>query len=208
MNFPFLLRLLPLLLLFCAFPQAALAFPSPQPPRLSEPDRSRLDAGEIIASARRSGDEIELQVTAVIDAPASEVWEIVRDFGTTADWVPDMKRSDVVERSEDRMVADAVTGVPVFRDRAYRLDIRVVTVRNGAFASHWRNVDGHGNINTMRGYWWVEPWGESGERSIARQVSWMDLGIPVPSGIVRRSAERELPATMEALRTRHRRMYR
>ena len=184
-----------------AVPAAVLAAPpTPQRFQPSDAQRERLDRGEIIARAER-GDLIRMEIVAVIDAPLEDVWRVVWDFGSAADWVPDMVSTEVVERGNGWFTADAITGLPFpLRDRSYRLRVARHPMSGDVRASHWENETGHGNINVLRGFWVVEPWQDDPARTLARQVTWMDFGLIVPDGMVARAARRELPATMEALR--------
>lgn len=183
-------------------PFAHAAPPVPRPLQPTAEQRALLEQGGILADARR-GELIVLEVAGVIDAPIDAVWEVVWDFGSASQWVPDMEETRVVERGDAWFTADAVTALPFpLRNRAYRIRVERARAPAHARASQWENVPGHGNINVLKGYWYLEPWGEDGQRTLARQVTHADFNLAIPDALIARGARRELPATMEALRRR------
>lgn len=179
---------------------------TPRVPELDSEEVASLDAGEILVEAGASGSIVTGYVIGVVDSPLDEVWSVVRDFEGQSDWIPDMYGSRVVERNGNIVVGEGATSVPFpLTDRRWQIRIRhsedVVDGVETRVAT-WEDVPDYGNMNDNDGYWLLQPFQGSADRTLVAYRVRVDAGISVPDGIERSVQRRLYPGFIRGLRDR------
>lgn len=161
-------------------------------------------AGEILVEGER-GDINRGEVIGFVNGPVDEVAAIVRDIDRHETWFPDTETSTLISSTATTSVSEGRTGVPLVRDRYWRLDGRQESASfNGVscevmyYAYDDRYEDG--NMEELYGYWLLCP---EGNGTLVKYVINADLGIWLPNGIITWAQRRMLPGIIEGLQERH-----
>ncbi len=191
-----------------AFGVASLSFglvgaqEMPGPRELSEEQEVALLEGDPIAEVTRNGQNNRAELVAIIDAPPGDVWEVVIAYDRYEGWFPDQIVADIIERDDGTGVLYGETRVPVLRNRTYRLtEVRRSEVIDGetVFIDEWEYVPDSGNLDSSTGFWYITPYGDSGEQTLVRMVVSADLGIWLPQTLINWGTRRMLPGIAEGI---------
>ena len=188
-------------------PILAHAQMSAESPEVEGERKSKLEAGEILVETSNEDDGIHTDLIGVVDAPPEQVWEVISDYDSQSEWMPDLKEeSRVLEREDGDEICLSANDFPwPLADRTYKLRYRYEqeTVDGvERFVATWSYVDGSGNIDDIDGYWLVQPFDGDDERTLVRQQTIVDLGVSVPGFLMKRGSRNKLPNIIEALRER------
>jgi len=160
----------------------------------------RLAAGEVVVRDTLDGGESRRPVTAAvrIKAAPEAIWNVMTDCERAASFVPDLRRCRRLESAADgawELIEHEVqyswflpTIRYVFRadyQRPWRIDFRRVS----------------GDLKDQKGTWLLEATPE-GSATIVLYELYVDPGFWVPQAWVRHALRHDLPALLEALRTR------
>ena len=191
-------------------PSAGLAQMEPEPRSLSAEEAERVRRGEILVwsdVARKYGESV-----AVLDGSVGELAEILFDWEGLPDWIPAQSAARILEQKGDSMVVYGESKMPFpFGKRKYRARVATgeATDESGQPIAYltWRYIPGSGNLKESRGFWYIQPYGDSSERTLARYVAYADPGIWLPSFIIDWATKDVLPKVMKALGERHAELY-
>jgi hypothetical protein len=204
--------LLPLLL--------ALAAPAPDPagppPALPPPpaaaEAARLAAGEVLLATRPAGPRslVEEVGRGIIDARPERVFAAVVDFAHYQEWVPFVKRSDALPRSDGAIVSFQSLELPFpLGRRYYKIQARSAVTGEGdarTWRAWWRYLPGTGNVADHHGWWVLAPYG--GGRTLGTCVLYTDPAQGMPGWLVHRGMAATMPYIFSGLRQQiHRSRY-
>lgn len=175
-------------------------------PSLSNSQIERLNRGEVVIDVV-SGEVPVGDAMGVVDYPAAQVIEVIRDFAAYEDWMNDIEESQVLEDlGNNNYVCRGETDTP------WPMENRVWTVNAwggetqidglDVLLSVWTYVPESGNLVDTQGYWLLIPWGDNGEKTLVRYHLRVDLGTILPDFLLEWSTENFLPAKITDLRDR------
>jgi hypothetical protein len=162
--------------------------------------QQRLLAGEVVVRSTLDTSEARGRVSAAvrINAGPEAIWNVMTDCEHASSFVPGLKHCRRVESSPDEaweLIEHEVkyswllpTIRYVFRadyQRPRRIDFRRVS----------------GDLKDQEGTWLLEATPD-GSATIIQYEVYLDPGFWVPQALVRHSLRKDLPAVLEALRTR------
>jgi len=143
-----------------------------------------------------------------IPAPRSEVLRVLQDYERYPEFMPRVRRTDVVERSGERAIVSYTLALPLGNEKRWRIEIAPErSATRSVLSWHlvaWEGLSERETIRDTRGSWQLEP-GSGGEGStLVTYRVYTDPG-PVPLGfgwIVDWMSERSLPQVLERTRER------
>jgi ribosome-associated toxin RatA of RatAB toxin-antitoxin module len=114
--------------------------------------------------------------TAEVDAPLERCWALIEDVTAAPEWQGGVERMDVVQRDEEgrAVVCDTVSDAKVRKVKS-----RVRFSYDAPTRVSWRQIE-EGDLNSVEGYWQLEPLGEGRTR--------VTYGLAVDPGPVPRLA--------------------
>jgi Polyketide cyclase / dehydrase and lipid transport len=188
-----------------------LAAPPAPAAELGSRERERVSAGEILVRELSAASDERKSFEAFVEIPAhrSEVLRVLQDYERYPEFMPRVRRVDVLERSGEQAVLAYTLALPLGHQKRYRIAIEAEPGPGAQSLLRWNLVAWEGlaeseTIRDTRGSWQLEP-GSRGEAStfVTYRVS-TDPG-PIPLGlgwIVDWMSEKSLPAVLEKTRER------
>lgn len=186
-------------------PRVGLAQTEPGPRPLSAEEAERVRIGEILVWSdvdRKYGESV-----AVVNGSVGEFAAILFDWENFPEWIPAQSVARVLEQEGDSLVVYGESKMPFpFGRRKYQA--RVVTGEETDESGEpiayltWQYIPGSGNIKQSSGFWYMRPYGEGGDQTLARYVAYADPGIWLPSFIIDWATKDVLPKVMKALQER------
>jgi ribosome-associated toxin RatA of RatAB toxin-antitoxin module len=176
----------------------AVSAASPAGPRqLSEDQRHRLAAGEVLVddTMPRGASETARGGTALalVRATPDQVWRVLVDYPGHSRYYPRVVAAEVVEQDERRVVVRYHVGLGPF-SFGFHMD-KFPDARRRRIDWHLADGHGHGLFRENSGYWQVDP---SDGASLVTYAIAVRTMLP---GFVTRGAEREsLTETVTAMR--------
>jgi ribosome-associated toxin RatA of RatAB toxin-antitoxin module len=176
----------------------AVSAASPAGPRqLSEDQRHRLAAGEVLVddTMPRGASETARGGTALalVRATPDQVWRVLVDYPGHSRYYPRVVAAEVVEQDERRVVVRYHVGLGPF-SFAFHMD-KFPDARRRRIDWHLADGHGHGLFRENSGYWQVDP---SDDASLVTYAIAVRTMLPT---FVTRGAEREsLTETVMAMR--------
>jgi hypothetical protein len=168
---------------------------------LENPDiQQRLLAGEVVVRSAVDISEPRGRVCAAvrIKAGPEAIWNVMMDCEHASSFVPGLKHCRRVESSPD--------GAWEFIEHEVKYSWLLPTIRyvfRADYQRPWR-IDFRrvsGDLKDQEGTWLLEATPD-GSASIIQYEVYLDPGFWVPQALVRHSLRKDLPAVLEALRTR------
>lgn len=182
----------------------------PEPRELSPAELGRVRSGEILIWSdvgRKYGESV-----ALIEGTVDELAAILFDWDSFPDWIPAQSVARTLERREEEEVVYKVvygeSKMPFpFARRKYRADVEAGfgDGPDGERVAYmtWKYIPGSGNLKQSSGFWYIRPWSENAELTLARYVVYADPGIWLPGFIIDWATRDVLPKIMKAIRERH-----
>ncbi|HEX2223927.1 MAG TPA: SRPBCC family protein [Thermoanaerobaculia bacterium] len=183
-----------------------------QPAQPTIPEARRLAAGEVLISSRTVEPRKPREGIGrgVIDFPPERVFRAITDLAHYDEFMPFVKRSEVVRTLADGTVLSRQRlKLPgPFGERYYTLSVRSrVEAQSGKSRGVWRTqwsyVRGSGNIADQRGSWILEEL--SPGRTLATFRLYTDPGGLVPAWTIEKALAETLPYIFDGLRQHVRR---
>ncbi len=180
---------------------AAWAVPVPFP-KLTDTEQKKLEAGDVVLREFKPTDNrgIGVESMALVEAPSSEVWPVLRDCQHFSEFMPRTKTSTALEEA----------GVPLchvelklpFPLTNLWSDTKSVQREEpaGHFLRQWTLV--RGTYHRNNGSWTVLPWGESGKRTLVVYMIDSDPAMLVPDALLRSAQTGSLPEVFGSIRKR------
>ena len=174
------------------------------PSRLTDDDWKRLNRGGVVVHTGEQGDEPRVEAMILIPRPAEHIWEVMVDCERAPEFVPNMRRCEVVERARDgswELIEHEIKYRWFAPKTTYRFKADYVPQQR----IHFKRVSG--DLRQLEGDWGLFPFPvESGMVLVSYSV-FIDPGRLVPEFLVRRALQRDLPELMLALKKRVETLY-
>lgn len=171
-------------------------------------DFQKLMDGKIFRDADRGKLDLLTGHCVVFGTP-EEVFEVVTDYGNYKHWNGNQTRSDILSQDGNVTILKCRTKIPFpITDRKFTLRMSYGSGFIGneqVYMSYW-SLEPPGedeNLKESFGYWQLQPFGERGEFTLVKYVSYSDSGIWVPTGFFKSEGKKILKRSMEGLRDRH-----
>ena len=148
---------------------------------------------EIRTPDGKEGLMAEMKVMGTIN----RTWEVITDYNSLPDFIPDLKVSRVMERRDNEIILyqEGESGFLVFR---FRVDVTVKIVEHHHRSIEFTKVDG--DFDFFEGEWRIEPL-SSNETLIVYTLA-AKPKFYAPGWVVRAMMKRDIPRRMNALRER------
>jgi len=166
---------------------------------LSDSDRARLAAGDVVVQSRKVDGKRHVEAAIVIDQTAEDIWRVMLDCAAAPEFVPNMRRCEVLERADDgrwEIIEHEVKYSWLAPKTIYQFKAEYV------FAHSIRFERLSGDLKHLVGEWTLEPFHGRDNAVIVSYSVYIDPGFIVPGFMVRRSLRKGLPEVMRALRHR------
>jgi ribosome-associated toxin RatA of RatAB toxin-antitoxin module len=189
-----------LVLLVLSVSSSAFAEPVPFP-KLSEKETKKLDANEIIVREIKPTDNkgVGAESMALVDAPPSEVWPVLRDCEHFQDFMPKTKKSAIVVENGDRICHIELKLPFPLTDLWSETKSVIREEPAGHYLRSWTLVRGTYHRNS--GSWHVLPWGD-GKKTLVVYTLDTDPKMIVPDALIRSAQTGSLPDVFHAIRKR------
>lgn len=131
----------------------------------------------------------------LVKAKPEHVWQILADYDNAQYIFPCLKRCKVVkDRGKSKLVEHEICprGIPGSFD--YILEIKEVVNKR----QDWHRVSG--DFTEVEGFWKLEPT-EDGASTHVTYASYVNGGLFIPQGLIKRQVRIDIPAVMSALKT-------
>ncbi len=171
-------------------------------PKLTDAEKKKLDANEVIVKERKPTDNrgVSGEAMAVVDAPTTEVWPVVRDCEHYSKFLPSTKNSARTDENGDTICHDEIE-LP-FPLTNLKADTKSVAREDppGTFKREWSFV--RGTYRRNRGSWTVLPWGDDNKKTLVIYFVDSDPSMLVPDFILRSAQVGTLPNVFVGVRKR------
>jgi ribosome-associated toxin RatA of RatAB toxin-antitoxin module len=187
----------------CLFLLSSAAAGGASAQELSDTDRERLEAGEVLAEARTLEEEgaVAARVRAVIAAAPAKVWEHVAACDKYSEFMPRLSESRIVEQEGERVVCHLRIDMPFPLGALWsESEGRHRALSGGRFERRWKLL--RGTYKRNEGHWRLGPWGEDATRTLVTYQVVVAPDKAIPQSILREGQRRSLPELIEALRRR------
>lgn len=190
-------------LTFSAF-TPAFASETPEPIRLSGPQRAKLHTGEVHVELQE-GENNRGLVVGIIQAPVDDVIPLIARCWEYDNWREAIIDTGLERRESEEVVVCSGTAVVPFparnRDGHFRVYNRQARVGGvDSFVSNFDYIEGSGSLEDMFGYWILHPYGPNDEHTLIKHVLNVDIGGFLPGFLVRWATRRILPDTIFGIR--------
>lgn len=178
----------------------ALAQPVPFP-KLSEGDLKKLEANEVVVREVTPTDNkgVAAVSMALIDAPTTEVWPVLRDCQHFSTFMPKTKKSVIVEENGEKLCHIELRLPFPLTDLWAETRSVIREEPTGHFLRSWSLVRGLYHRNN--GSWHVLPWAE-GKKTLVVYTLDTDPKMIVPDALIRSAQTGSLPDVFVAIRKR------
>ncbi|PZR18785.1 MAG: hypothetical protein DI536_02585 [Archangium gephyra] len=171
-------------------------------PKLTDAEKKKLEANEVVVKERKPTDNrgVSGEAMAVVDAPTTEVWPVVRDCEHYAKFLPSTKNTKRTDEDGDTICHDEIE-LP-FPLTNLIADTKSVSREDpqGSFTREWSFV--RGTYRRNRGSWKVLPWGEDKSKTLVVYFVDSDPSMLVPDFILRSAQIGTLPNVFVGVRKR------
>lgn len=159
---------------------------------------ARLAAREVIVRVDFGAQTQHIGAAILVEAPPEVIWRVLTDCAGAPAFIPGLKRCRVLEHAAD--------GSQELIEREVKYSFVMPTVHSVVRADYqppWR-IDFHhisGDLKDEDGSWVLERAAGSEATRVEYRLD-VDPGFWVPHALVRHSVRKEMPAALQAMRTR------
>ncbi len=177
--------------------------------------QARLERGEVVVTQipPTDGTGYAYRSSAVVDAPPSMLWEVMRACDDIDEYMPRMLHAEERDHTPNSYICDTEIELPFpLANRTNSARSVLEKLPGGIFRRRWTLVDNADDYLRNNGSWTIYPWysGEDTEprpgRSPLRSllVHKMDawLKTSLPEVVIDMAQQREAPAAFQAIRRR------
>ena len=172
-------------------------------PELTEDERTRLEAGEVlirIVAIKDGEGAVAARAIGLIDEPPARVWPHIDQCARYKEFMPRVVESRELKREGSRVDCFVKLDMPFpLADLWSKTEGRHDEIEGG-YRRRWRFVEGPYKIN--QGSWTILPWTPAGDKSLGIYRIKVLTEMAVPPSFVRQGQRRSLPQLFEALRKR------
>ena len=162
--------------------------------------RERLDKGEIVVKVKdvKGSDIPEATVTAVIDAPPQDVWNIVGDCSRYTKTMIRVLESEQIKKKGDQVTCKVTTDMPWPLSNLTALTQAKHVVGPPVWSRTWVLIKG--DFESNRGSWRIQNFDSAGQRSLVVYKIHAVPDMLVPDGLITKAQRDTLPKLIEHLR--------
>ncbi|MDH5544026.1 MAG: hypothetical protein OEZ43_00445 [Gammaproteobacteria bacterium] len=152
------MHILAVLCLLIGFSTALTAAPTPQSVALSEKQMQSLRQGKLeIREIAENNKGRRFEVYAIINAQPQKVLDALLDYEHYPEFMPNVKRVDIVEQTADHNIINQTLGLPLGKIKRYRLENHI-TRNADSIGLAWRmlpwpELPADERIGDTSGYW-------------------------------------------------------
>lgn len=171
-------------------------------PTFNEKELKKLAAGEMVLRDRKPTDNrgVAAESMAIIDAPSSEVWPVIRDCGKYDQFMPRVKKTELRDEN-GTPICHTELKMPWPIPDLWSDNLSIIREEpSGRYARGWKMVRGMYKRNN--GEWRLVPWGDDNQKTLAVYVVDSDPGLVIPDGILKSAQTGSLPELFKAVRNR------
>lgn len=171
-------------------------------PTLTAEERQLLERRGVVVRDRTPTDNrgIGAESMALVEAPTSEVWPVVRDCEHFSRFMPNTKSSARKEENGESLCFDEIALPFPLPNLWADTRSKVTEEPQGHFMRSWSLV--RGNYNRDSGAWKVLPWGADGKQSLVVYIIDSDPAMVLPDAILRAAQTGSLPEVFKSIRKR------
>jgi ribosome-associated toxin RatA of RatAB toxin-antitoxin module len=165
--------------------------------------REALRAGEVVYIEQEpaGGKGVALTSCSLVDAPAAQVWPVLRDCENYERFLPGVERSALENRSGNVAWCEARIDLPFPLGELHSVERAVESeLAGGGFERRWSLA--RGTYRRLEGSWTLLPWPEDPQRTLAVYQLDMDPETVVPDFLLRRAQSAAAPGVFAAIRER------
>lgn len=169
------------------------------PSELSDDDWKRLSVGETVVHTQELEGRPRVAALVLIPQPVERIWEVMLDCERAPEFVPNLRRCEVIERAEDgswELIEHEVKYRWFAPKTVYRFKAKYVHHAEVRFTRV------SGDLRALDGQWRLLPLPTEEPRVLVSYTVSIDPGVFIPDALVRRALERDLPELMIALKNR------
>ncbi|MEM8608325.1 MAG: SRPBCC family protein [Myxococcota bacterium] len=169
------------------------------PSVLTDDDWKRLSAGEAVVHTAELNDRPRVGALVLVPQSVDRIWDIMVDCERAPEFVPNLRRCEVIDRAEDgswELIEHEVKYRWFAPKTIYRFKAEYVHGQQVRFSRV------SGDLRELEGVWGLFPLPTEDDRVLVSYTVSIDPGVFVPDVLVRRALERDLPELMHALRHR------
>ena len=186
-------------------PAPASAEATAELPGATPEEAAQLLAGEVLvtAEAPASGAGVTVTARGLVEAPADRVFEVVKDCGRFADFMPRTLSSQRTEEPAGSILCEVKIDLPFPMDDLTAITrSKIETGSDGTLTRRWALAGGDYLEN--KGHWSVRPL-KTGQRALLEYHLEVQPKSSVPDAVARQAQKSALPEVFEAIRRRARR---
>ncbi|MEL6603506.1 MAG: SRPBCC family protein [Cyanobacteria bacterium J06614_10] len=153
---------------------------------LPEQEQSALEAGEVMVTAKRSGENGQFVARVLIDAPVTEAWKVLTDYDNFEQFLPNVEDSQLLESDDNRRVFEQLNVISIVPSV---IDIRSRVVIE-SMENYPQQVDFNlveGDLKVLQGIWKLDPVattaGEEPDKVLITHQVDIDPGDGSPRGL-------------------------
>ncbi len=172
------------------------------PPTLTAAEKKKLDNGDVIVRPQTPTDNkgVAAQSLGLVNAPASEVWAVIKDCSKYADFMPRTKKS-VAMNLDGKPGCRTELSMPFPLTDLWSENTYVHTEHpDGSYLRTWALHRGTYHRNT--GAWRLFPYEPDNSRTLVVYEIDSDPKMAVPDGLIRSAQTGSLPKVFSAIRVR------
>lgn len=172
-------------------------------PKLTDEQRTKLEAGEILTRVK----DVEphsatlAHAVGIVDAPPAAVWKHIDACGDYSKFLPRVAESEEMSRKGEDVVCRTVVSFPFpIGDVPSEMACRHRVLGEDRFQRQWKGIKGPYHVN--EGSWNLFPWGEDKKRTLVVYSIKVAPEVQIPQALRRKVQEMTLPNVIEAVRKR------
>ena len=146
----------------------------------------------------KGSDTPKVIVKAVVDSPPSKVWKVVSDCARYTKTMNRISESKLISKSGSTYICEVEIDLP-FPLSNLRAKTRAThTVTPQKMTRSWNLIKGDFKVNT--GSWVVEPFNESGTRSVVTYTVHAEPTTSVPDWVKKKARDSSMPKLIKRVR--------
>lgn len=130
--------------------------------------------GTVTQLYRTPAGDVQVRCASLVDAPASEVWDVIRDYANHPRFLPHVSAVEAEEKEGGRVLLRAVAHSRVWGDWPFTINVDHKQVSDTEYLANWDEPGGELKVN--RGSWTVTAIGE-GQTLVVLALQ-VDVGYP------------------------------
>ncbi|MEL6160342.1 MAG: SRPBCC family protein [Cyanobacteria bacterium J06627_32] len=153
---------------------------------LPEQEQTALEDGQVMVTAKRSGENGQFVARVLIDAPVTEAWQVLTDYDNFEQFLPNVEDSQLLESDDNRRVFEQLNVISIVPSV---IDIRSRVVIE-SMENYPQQVDFslvEGDLKVLQGIWKLDPVsttaGEETEKVLITHQVDIDPGDSSPRGL-------------------------